>query len=459
MGKKVESLQKFAVKAAHQEIVSILENIFLYEEELNRCDEDDESAEKREKVAEILAEASKNIRDKLSDNLMGFYSRVRHQLVKRYVSSYINHYKYEEVNYNLCLTFFKCLLDESFKSFDLTGGDNKHPFHFIEPVELLDVIINLSPHLQTLKLCFGLPFVPSLGEMLLKFECLTSLSLSWYTGIMAGDTFMSFFSALGDLHLINLDLGGDFPFYGTDQLTALMFGKKRELLPQHLLSQMTIDSSFLAHLQFSEQSLTPICSSLVLFKVESWKVNIRMRTATVAFILRHFHRLRNCDLSEMYNGSSYPSQAIYLLHRQQLNAIHPITSQSSSVALGTVQWTADAPFHSNLPYFSLLTVYILKLIFNNLFTDSLNLLSLKLIKNGKSRKLMQAVASLCTGLREIHLVYHVATELKSFLQSVQSTEFCSKVFNFRFCVLFDYTILIHSKHYCIIYSIVGEHYF
>ena len=60
------------------------------------------------------------------------------------------------VDHNLCLTFFSCLLDKNFTSFDLTSGiedieNQKHPFAYLNAFELVKTVSERSPNLETLR--------------------------------------------------------------------------------------------------------------------------------------------------------------------------------------------------------------------------------------------------------------------------------------------------------------------
>ena len=311
--KRVKSLQELAAGGVYEEIISTLND-----------DED---------LSQIL-------RRRLDEVLIGVYSPVRHGIVKRFIKSHNSSRNRREVNSDFCLTFFNCLMDESFQSFDLTGGEEEdHPFNLINQLELVQIISKRSSHLQKVKLSFGFTwktvhFLPTIGETLKSFNCLTSLNISWFTGSrIKGADFIPFFAALGELNLTSLQIRGDIPFE-MDQLLAFALGKRRQLIPQSLLDKITNENC--NHLQFSCESLNPICSSL-----RQLKVAMRGMSPTL-FLLRHFRQLIQCQSAAL-------TGAVQLLHQQQINQPEDgISFHRSSEVLGAIQWTNNAPFNGKI---------------------------------------------------------------------------------------------------------------
>ena len=93
------------------------------------------------------------------------------------------------------------------------------------------------------------------GLLLGKLTHLTSLTLSCE---IKGKC-LDFFSCLGQScpQLASLCLDEDWPF-DVDQVLALVLGSKRALLPL----EFPKDANKLADVQFSSESLNPICNSL-----------------------------------------------------------------------------------------------------------------------------------------------------------------------------------------------------
>ena len=144
----------------------------------------------------------------------------------------------------------------------------QHPLALVDSVKLLKVFACRSPLIEKLKLCCGqpgrsVPFKPIIGQMLAVFKNLTHLSLDWKT---TDRSCLLFFAALGDScpKLITLELLGDLPF-GIQQVLALVLGKKLQMLPLHFLEEVG-GEDVLAELQFTPESLTPICNSLKTIK-------------------------------------------------------------------------------------------------------------------------------------------------------------------------------------------------
>ena len=256
------TLRELAFEVVYQEIKSEFDVIFQKEKGSNVTDVDDGQGPPtaEDKPNYVLSQIEKDkalddLRVKLDENLIGQYSAERHKIVDRFIEDHNNHIP-AEVDYNLCLAFLNCLLDDSFINFDLTGGRGRnidHPFDSFNPSKLLAVISQQSPDLQSLSLYFGIygldddaiellteSLVPALCTYLKTFKCLQSLSLNsiygwdWHTKI----DFRPFSTSLGELcpKLIRLDLAGLIPF-DFERTLDLVLGKKRELLPEQLFNQ------------------------------------------------------------------------------------------------------------------------------------------------------------------------------------------------------------------------------
>ena len=189
------------VKTIYTETISKL--VFIFKDEVAGLNNDEEVVNIRKRLDEYFVEGS---------------SQKRHALVDLFVSNYRNTEGLgNEVNLDLCLAFYNWVLDESFTTFDLADEtfDNvkNHPFHIqkeifsyqdqyrsyskfygepgqlhrIDPLKLLHIICQRSPNMETLKLSFDFPGQSvvldlTFGQMLLKLESLTSLTLSWDAG-------------------------------------------------------------------------------------------------------------------------------------------------------------------------------------------------------------------------------------------------------------------------------------
>jgi hypothetical protein len=292
----------------------------------------------------VLTQVERNkaltdLRVKLDENLIGPYSEERHKIMDRFIKSHIG-LKPSEVDYNLCLAFLNCLLDKSFTSFCLTGEEVNHPFEDFDPLELIPVISQQSPDLKFLSLYFAISstehtLVPALCTSFKSFKLLTSLKLEykWKRNTKKVD-FIPFIASLGELcpKLIHLSLTGP-NIFTIKHLLALVLGKKHELLPQQLIDQLFTDVSLVAHLQFTRDCVSPICSTLQQLNVDHFSSH------GMAFVLRHFPKLQK------YVRSLPIVKAVHLLYEQQQNPTSPIIFiQRSSEELGVVEWTPNAPF-------------------------------------------------------------------------------------------------------------------
>ena len=300
------------------------------------------------------------IRTRLSEYLVSSYSQIRHRLVQQFLSKVYR----AEWSADIILSFLDCLLDESFTNCGFIGKEdqNDHPFVLVDSVKLLKVLGHRSPLIHTLELTFGLPkksvpFKPIIGQMLAAFKNLTSLSLDWKT---TDRSCLLFYEALGDScpNLITLQLLGHLPF-GIQQVLALMLGKKQELLPQHFLEEIG-DEDALAELQFTPESLTPICNSLKTMKHINSAGCLNpvycSTVASVAFILRHFRQLEKWEDSKQTVGIL--SAVVQLLHQQFMAPSCSYNQQQTMTKTsGLIKWTMAVPFSGNN---NLVQVLILK---------------------------------------------------------------------------------------------------
>ena len=314
----VKSLLDLAVEPVYEEIMAKLVCILNTEKDDNSQGPSAKKKNKEDKTTDNLIEseineAVTNIRKKLHQ--VGTCSKMRQKLVELFINKFSSRFG-DEVNYQICLTFFDCVLNESFKNLKLIADTPGHPLERIDPEELLLVICKHSPNIENLKLNFYSPdravlFNSNFCQLLSKLEYLTSLTLSWNA---TGENCLPFFESLGEScpRLTRLQLGGDFCF-GINQLLAVMLGRRRSLVPQELLDKIAVFPT-LAHLRFTQESLTPICSSLQRFKC-GFKPNFFSSSATVAFVYRHFCQLQeweHCYEPAFYLGSYMGTKLVFL---------------------------------------------------------------------------------------------------------------------------------------------------
>jgi len=358
--RKVKSLRVLAAEVNYQSIISELDFIFqkrvekngIVETELENQDpassaESSDYCLTEEKRDKALADLKAN----LDEFLIGPFSSERHRIVDRFIDSYNSPIlSSRPFNSDLFLAFFECLLDASFTSFNITAEEENCPFQSeIDPLELLRIVSHRCQKLKSLSLCFGdcekiAPFVPTISNHLSSFKHLTSLKLSFTWSSYSrdyfpeGTDFISFFTALGDAcpKLINLDLDGDIPVEAR-QLFALVLGSKYDILTRQLRDQLMADE-LLTHLQFSVESLSPICSTLERLQT-SRCCGIRLSEHAAAFTLRHFAKLKECPslLSTV--------EAVNSLYKQKQQPIGIPVNWSSEHDL--VKWTVNAPFQGS----------------------------------------------------------------------------------------------------------------
>ena len=128
-----KTLRESAFEEVYKELNAEFEVIF-QKKENNVTNVDDDSQGPPAKVRRnestedyILTQVERtkalnDLRQKLDENLIGPYSEERQKIVDRFISSHSS-LKPSEVDYNLCLSFFACLLDKSFTSLDFTGEE------------------------------------------------------------------------------------------------------------------------------------------------------------------------------------------------------------------------------------------------------------------------------------------------------------------------------------------------
>ena len=285
-----------------------------------------------------------SVREKIKEYFVGPFSQARHKLLQRFVNSF--NFDSPSPNLDYCYTFFCCLLDVSFKVFSLTDEDgyhddlcgSLHPFQSMDSVVVLSILKKYSPFLESVILsfrfvnCQSVPFNPAISIQLSSLECLTSLKISWNTAVDA-DT-LPFFVSLGTccpklsiLHLNSLR-------FGTEQLLALLLGSQHALIPPYLLKLIRLDGGS-AHLEFAQENLTPICSSLKVLKhrqhnesemsddCSSWKY-------CVVLAFRHL-RLSETLNHECLQSFCDTSNAVKRFHQEQQLARHMIEIEAEDV--------------------------------------------------------------------------------------------------------------------------------
>ena len=339
-----------------------------------------------------------------------------------------------------------------------------------DPAIFLELLTHHSALLKNLKFAFTLPsqtaapLGPSFSLQLCKLVHLTSLNLSLKTDSCI-DLFISLGQSLSQLATLHL---AQLPF-GADQLLALILGSKHALLPPNFSTQ---EALFL-DLQFTPESISPICSSLkhLIYESDGMTSVCHFRLPCAALVYRHFRNLNIYVLIDCKHASPFvnPVLAVFqpLHKKEKMNIgnrksprlLEKNTTTKSCKELGLLQWIADAPFNgiatslSSVCFLFLACFYCFFFVFF-LFLGHLNLTFLRLVEI-RSRKMMQAVTSLCPNLRIVQFDSHrssgiaasdlmSAQELKSMFTREQSNvNSCwSKVYfsvcNIQLCLIFNF---------------------
>ena len=356
----VNSLKNLAVEAVYKETLYKVIAAFKASES-DSSDEDQSPASKKKAKLEVPPESvllsSRRqrldaIKKRLNGYLLGPFSDVKHHIFQRFIDTYCCK---PQVDHNICLAFFNCLLDDSFKECVFTNTSG-HPFCLLEPVQLLGVIGQHSPKVETLAFDFGLhtatvPFNQAFS--LSPFKFLMNLSISWKAP--AGTDWIPFCASLGNvcprLSILQLD---DISF-GTLELISLLLGPRLELFPQELLDEMATEnySTKLSRLEFSPNCLTPICSTLKQLK-HSHSLSLDDAMACrcwdnyVIFVLRHLRQLQVFKHDCIRQTTPWSqTAAVIFLHQEQLeerSETSDSTFTTSSNHLGTIQWTFNSHF-------------------------------------------------------------------------------------------------------------------
>ena len=351
--RRVKKLKECAFDTIYFDLYGQVKKLFLPRREVTLTNEEEEAFNlRRDQVV-------KDIREKLGEFLVGSFSPYRHLLIARFVNSYTC---CPRPNFDLCFTFFSCVMDSSFKSFSQSNGTKNHQFQLMDPIRVMQAVNNHSPLVENLILSFGIPgnnvpFIPAISTHLASLERLISLNISWRTE--DGNT-LPFFVALGTccpklaiLQLDNLK-------FGTEELLALLLGPRHELIPPNLIEQMRAGGNVLAdmaRLEFARENLTPIVSSLKEIKHyhnSNSPENCSSWDSCVVLILRHFRLLEilkhDCFKRKSSNAVV---KAVQFFHQEQQVTSNrneededalTTFAQSSSARLGTIRWTLDSSF-------------------------------------------------------------------------------------------------------------------
>jgi len=131
------------------------------------------------------------------------------------------------------------------------------------------------------------------------------------------------------------------------------------MLPYSVRQEAEGEAPNLHRLQFTEDSVTPICRTLKILKIHYSRDNdvpVRIQISTTAFLLRHFPQLMDVDVKfRPFVGDDAPccSSAIQLLHETllELNSGDCVMQETSMVQrvgqqqdkLLSLKWITNSP--------------------------------------------------------------------------------------------------------------------
>ena len=305
---RVKSLKKCVVRALYKDISSSLWAASA------------KSQPKKGKLAKKkkMKQVVMNIRDKLDEYLVGTYSPFRHELC----DEFNNHIASKEKNLPDMDSFLNCILDDSFKSLEVTQEDFPPDLLTEEgkyyPVQLVETVSHHCPSLQMIHFTIGNWQLPRSSEQLWanalgSLSYLTVLKLTWDCPSDA----LQFFSHLGTCcpHLKCLKLR-NLPFQ-LDQQLALVLGSSLLTTQDGKVEIIRGKHVGICHLQFPD--VTPICHSLQHLSVKSpGNVSSEEQIASSAFLLRHLPQLQKSAVrfnwEQDFFIESTTSGAVQLLH-------------------------------------------------------------------------------------------------------------------------------------------------
>ena len=349
--KTVKSLFQLAFGAVYHDVVCQLDSQLHPKTVTEDDDVEAYPPKKKRKVDSVVAAKKRNpaeiLKAQLDEYLVSWYSHLRPQLIEHFIH---NNYKgYESHSHfwsHVCLSFFESVLDQSFTSLNLTAVKQDSLLCLSNPTQLLEIITRCSPLLQELNFTFCSPEeAPAVdqrfGLLLGTLTHLTSLTLLFQTTGKCLDLFTSLGQSCPQLVTLCV---GRVPF-GTEQVLALVLGSKRALLPPAFPK----DVEKLADVQFSPNSVSPICNSLKKLCFDCDDDEPCSKPPTI-FLLRHIKNMqiwKNCwcerqeetqiILKWLQKKSARKSPRL-------LQKMKTTTASSSEDMMSSIQWTTDSPF-------------------------------------------------------------------------------------------------------------------
>jgi hypothetical protein len=353
MGDKREVIP-LRISAFNISFKEVLNRVKCFHKTLSHHDEN--SSVERLDFTALLGDSVTEMRKQLYEKLIGPYSQ---DFIREFIKWLKQQIKSnnDDVNPNFCLLYLDCVLSESVKEFQ--SSDMYSSSNFTNPGKLLDIVMGRSPLVEIFDLqCMDVKMEPNKERKfvlnLKGFQNLTSLTLAWKPTSHS----LSFFTHLGGSCPKLTKLALHQYHFSIHNLLALMFGPKHNLLP---VAMKQNDSMSLHNLQFSTESLTPICNSLNDFYATNFphlELNITAEPSgpcclddhsAVAFILRHFRQLLEIDhwcnnIATISQITDLVCNSIELLHQTTNGNQEIVTTTISSPSLGSLQWTVNSPF-------------------------------------------------------------------------------------------------------------------
>jgi hypothetical protein len=369
--KEIKSLKNLSIELLYQDLIRNL--LPLAGNVMSGYDINQQPSSKKPKLNHQHNDVTDTVKEVLNEYLIGGLSRFRQKLANNFLkyyrlfgSKFQNSLDIFIPNADLFSLYLGCVLDQNVKELVIPWLDYNSASSSY--AQIIEKVGQISPNLKTLKWkCEWNSLTPlmSAQSALGAFKNLTVLELKWETSHSTLDFFTHLGTVCSQLKIVNLiRLEFNIP-----HLLALMFGPKQYLLPSSIKEQVLGPDNKLHQFQFTPASLTPICQNLVKFSSgqKSSYTNYCLwgNHSAVAFILRHFPKLRLCSTECCHIGCPFqqeydlhqapnPCHAVALLHRltalseagQDLPVVVDIIR--NSLSLGSIQWTENEPFTGNV---------------------------------------------------------------------------------------------------------------
>ena len=314
-----------------------------------------------------------DLKKKLNEYLVGTHRHFREKLWKEFCIRLIDKASRDnQPQFEIC-DFLSCILDNKFCHLEVGSQLNESQDPSPQggkfyPARVIETIAHNSPTLSSLSFKFLLwqsgPSRASQELFAKSFFNLKNLTHFKITGWRSTSDLTVFFTHLGCScpNLTSLELGEqDSLQFSLQHVLALVLGEEADIFPHSVRQQAQKAMPNLYLLQFSNESVTPICKSLKVLKIHYGRhqVPIEMQVKSTAFLLRHFPQLEIIEVKFYQSGIvSIPccSIAIQLLHatHQLLNVLtgeemqeNEITREGSKGQFHSLKWINTSPSQGN----------------------------------------------------------------------------------------------------------------